>query len=262
MNKKYNVKFGFIPDLPDIRDKYFKVSWWDWLWGKAIPDKIDLRDKFIPCQSQGDLGSCTSFSSLAAAGYLDVLAEKPFGEYSHLFQYYNTREDKNNDTGGSIRSAFKAMNKFGVCHETLWPYDISRFTEEPPAPCYKEGETRQVIQYSRVNQGKDLRVILAQGFPIVYGQSLYGSFMDTGQNGIVRVPDKSKESVIGGHALCIVGYFTDIKCFIVRNSWGRGFGLNGYCLIPFSMIEDENQCCDFWVAKIIEEPEFASKKVV
>lgn len=35
----------------------------------------------------------------------------------------------------------------------------------------------------------------------------------------------------GGHAMCIVGYTKE--GFILRNSWGRNWGDNGYCIFPY-----------------------------
>ena len=36
----------------------------------------------------------------------------------------------------------------------------------------------------------------------------------------------------GGHAIAIVGY--DKDGLIIRNSWGKSFGNNGYCHMPYS----------------------------
>ena len=37
--------------------------------------------------------------------------------------------------------------------------------------------------------------------------------------------------------LLIVGYDLDEKAYIVRNSWGAGYGQNGYINIPFAVME-------------------------
>jgi len=38
--------------------------------------------------------------------------------------------------------------------------------------------------------------------------------------------------VIGMHSMCIVGYNKD--GFILRNSWGTGWGDKGYCIFPYT----------------------------
>ena len=38
--------------------------------------------------------------------------------------------------------------------------------------------------------------------------------------------------------MVVVGYSDDTKFFLVRNSWGKHFGDDGYCYIPYSYISD------------------------
>jgi C1A family cysteine protease len=45
----------------------------------------------------------------------------------------------------------------------------------------------------------------------------------------------------GGHAVSIVGY--NDEGFILRNSWGRTYGDNGYSVIPY---EDFNKFMEIW----------------
>src|SRR5437762_2552784 len=48
-------KFGWVPDLPDVRD--FKFSELE-VPTKPLPAKVDLRDTCSPIEDQGILGSC------------------------------------------------------------------------------------------------------------------------------------------------------------------------------------------------------------
>ena len=66
------------------------------------------------------------------------------------------------------------------------------------------------------------------GTPFVFGFTAYESLESSAvaKSGIVPMPGKD-ESVIGGHAVCAVGYDDSKNVFIVRNSWGIGLG-NGW----------------------------------
>lgn len=50
-----------------------------------------------------------------------------------------------------------------------------------------------------------------------------------------------------GHAMPCIGYIEKEKVFIVRNSWGKHWGDNGYCyipdkyLIPFTLVATVGQ---------------------
>lgn len=52
---------------------------------------------------------------------------------------------------------------------------------------------------------------------------------------------KANDELQGYHAIAIVGY--DKTGFIIRNSWGTGFGKNGYTTLPY---EDVNKFVELW----------------
>ena len=58
MNRKIK-KYGWRPQLPDIRDKVFKLTA-----PIPVPDKVDLSVDLAmpPVYDQGDVGSCTANS--------------------------------------------------------------------------------------------------------------------------------------------------------------------------------------------------------
>ena len=67
---------------------------------------------------------------------------------SRLFIYYNEREMEHtvySDSGARIRDGIKSVNKQGVCPETVWPYDIEKFTDKPPQDCYKDALNHQLL---------------------------------------------------------------------------------------------------------------------
>ena len=57
---------------------------------------------------------------------------------------------------------------------------------------------------------------------------------------------------MGGHAVLAVGYDDATSRFIVRNSWGDGWGLAGYFTIPYDYLTNPDLACDFWAIKLIE----------
>ena len=149
------------------------------------------------------------------------------------------------------RDGIKSVSKDGAPHETLWPYDISQFTTKPSAAAYKDALKHRAILYQRLTQTVDqLKGCLASGYPFVFGFSVYESFESqaVAKSGKVPMP-KAKEKQIGGHAVLAVGYDDASKRFIVRNSWGTGWGLAGYFTIPYAYLTDTNLADDFWTIK-------------
>jgi C1A family cysteine protease len=88
---------------------------------------------------------------------------------------------------------------------------------------------------------------LAEGFPFIFGFSVYDSFesQEVSRTGIVPLP-RDSESFLGGHAVLAVGYDQIKRHFIVRNSWGE-WGDKGYCYMPFSYLTNPGLASDFWV---------------
>ncbi len=242
-------QYGWVPDIPDYRDFPFKRV----KPRVKIPDKVDLRGKCSSVEDQGTLGSCTANAGVAVYEYLETVQNMPFDDKSRLFLYWNTRSIQGTtgeDSGASIRDTIKALAKWGVCPEKSWPYTISKFKTKPPRPCYTDAAKHKIISYERLNTLNDMLGCLADGFIFEFGFSVYESFESdkVKKTGIVPIP-KKKEQLLGGHAVCGVGYDQKKKWLICRNSWGVEFGDKGYFYLPFDYVTDRNLSDDFWVVR-------------
>ena len=160
----------------------------------------------------------------------------------------------NTDNGAEIRDGIKSVNKQGVCPEKMLPYNIYRFADKPSAACYKAALNHQVLSYHRVQRTlEQMRGCLAEGFPFVFGFTVYDSFESktVEKTGKLNMPKKN-ETIVGGHAVLAVGYNNTAKRFIVRNSWGSDWGLKGYFTMPFEYLTEENLSDDFWTIRVVE----------
>jgi C1A family cysteine protease len=242
--------YGWVPDLPDQRD---------FLYGalrkapRALPASTDLRNHCSPVENQGNLGSCTGNALAGAVEFLERKDGVAFENVSRLFIYYNERvieHTVSQDAGAMIRDGIKSLVKQGVCAETRWPYVVSKFAVKPSAGCYKEALTHQVVAYARLLTLQDMRACLADGYPFVFGITVYDSFESSqvAKTGVVPMP-KSSEKVLGGHAIMAVGYNDIQKRFLIRNSWGTGWGMKGYFTIPYDYVGNRNLADDFWTIR-------------
>ena len=55
--------------------------------------------------------------------------------------------------------------------------------------------------------------------------------------------------IVGGHAVMAVGYDDSKQQFIIRNSWGTGWGKKGYFRMPYAYLTDPNLADDFWTIR-------------
>ena len=255
--------YGWAPDLPDHRDFLYAVPP---VTAAALPPSVDLRPGCPPVYDQGQLGSCTA-NAIAGAIEFDQIKEKlPEFTPSRLFIYYNERvieHDVQSDNGAQIRDGIKSVAAQGVCAETSWPYSDQNtdpkpcpkcpYAKKPSQSCYNEAKNHTVKLYQRLTPILGtLKGCLASGYPFVFGFTVYESFesQQVAQTGIVPMPAAS-EKVVGGHAVVGVGYDDSKQQFIVRNSWGTGWGIKGYFMMPYAYLTNSNLADDFWTIRTV-----------
>lgn len=246
-SSELQYSFGYKRDKVDERDLFHKNY-------KETEDiLIDLRSKYPPIYNQGNLGSCTA-NAIAFAYQFDEIKQKEESVFmpSRLFIYYNERNMEGNissDSGAEIRDGIKTINKIGVCDEVTWPYDMSKYTEKPSEKAYKEAENHHSVKYKRVQQDiKQIKGVLKSRLPIIFGFKVFENFMNIGNSGMMPKP---KGKIIGSHAVSIVGYDDTKKLIIVRNSWGKEWGNNGYFYAPYKFITNTDMCSDLWTVETV-----------
>lgn len=204
---------------------------------------VDLRPLTSPVEDQIDLGSCTGSALTSAYELLVKLKQsEKFVELSRLFVYYNARLIENTvdvDSGAYMRDGIKALRKYGVCREELWPYKTEEFATQPTQECYGDATSRSIKNYRRLATVNDILDALNNNQPVVFGMAVYDSFMDIDvYNPTIQMPNFDEQS-IGGHAMLMVGYNLSKKLFLAQNSFGTSWGDGGFCWMPFNYVRQE-----------------------
>lgn len=249
-------RYGWRKQLPDHRDFKFSANF-----GVLanLPPLVDLRPQDVPIVDQGQLGSCTVNALADLLDFDRKLQGGPLDPRSRLQAYYDVlalEGNTGNDAGAEIRDVIKCAVKIGVGAERLWPYDISKFAVKPPPEVYADAAKNQVLTYSAVSQNLcQMKAVVAQGRPFEIGFSVFDSFesLAVERTGIVPMPDPS-ESLLGGHAVCVMGYDDSKRWFIMRNSWGTSWGDAGYFYMPYEYLLNADLSSDFWNVQTVEQP--------
>ena len=214
---------------------------------------VDLRQWASPVEDQLHLGSCVGQAIVGAFELMvNKLYPEQFVDLSRLFVYYNARlldNWQNEDVGAYVRDGIKSVAQWGVCNETIWPYLVERFADAPSIESYMDAKNRIIKRYYRVKTLEDCVNALNYNYPVVISMHVFNSFYDLELPGrtVLSMPT-SWESLIGGHAVTLVGYDYNKKQFMVRNSFGEYWGDRGYFLMPFEYAEKYTM--DNWIFDI------------
>jgi len=221
---------------------------------------IDYTSEMSPVKNQGSLGSCVGFAVVAMKEWQEqqehlqeLLEGKKYKrkskhyDLSEQWMYYKCKEIDYwpNEEGTSIRFAMKILNKVGVPCEKAWPYNAS-YVGKPKRWANLVSKWSLGGEYIRMRTPEDIINSLGNNGPLPIGIAVYKEMFYTTSNGIIKYP-VDPDTCYGGHAICLVGWNPEIKMFKFKNSWGTGWGQNGYGYLPYNYIKDF--CWDAWEIK-------------
>ena len=253
---------GWLPEPEDDRDYDAPQKLSAAL--KSSPSKggathIIDQSKFTPIKNQSSIGACTAFAGCAQLEYYVKRKTNQDVDLSELFLYLETRRNlgwEKEDTGAYLRTVMKTMASIGTCLEKHWPYDIKKFTENPPAHVYPRADDYKADSYFKIDKKQynkkqvldRIRSALNRDLPLIFGFTCYQSALSQARkNGEIPYPTKQDEQS-GGHAVLLVGYDDTMiiknkddgskttGAFIIRNSWGDKWGDKGRGYIPYSYL--------------------------
>lgn len=271
-----DYKTNLQPDEPDVRDYGVTFSTPSFI-GKLLkassapipPPMVDMRPQCPPIENQGLIGSCSAFATCVCHEIKQAQAKKLPIILSKLFTYYHARKAINKqdeDSGSHLRDNVKSLGTLGSPPQSAYPYDTKRWKDEPALTLHELARPNRINLYARVQQVQaQLEACLADGNPIICGLMLYQSFYNRGgvaRTGLITIPNIKNEAFRGGHAVAIVGYDQRRKLYLMRNSWGTGWGQKGYAWIPYAYVHDKRLCFDLWMIKSKHEVTGSSKVLI
>jgi hypothetical protein len=225
------IRRGWLPDKLDNRDQIYspQISI-----AHSLPESVDLRASCPPMYEDQIGGTCTAYAVAAAVQFANLKAGLPAYQPSALYIYFFARVlgQPVEEEGCSTRDAIKAVNRYGAPPEYLWPNDYDPSVFPDPSIMDLAGMD-MVTSYARVPPTLGMmRSCLAEGYPFVFGIPTFGSWQHQTD---IPMP-ASSDAYTANHAMLAVGYDDRTQRFVVRNSWGLGWGDSGYGTIPYDYL--------------------------
>lgn len=242
---------GWKRDEIDDRDFLFGLTYGA---EPDAPESFDLSIHVPQILDQGNLGSCVANSICYATMIRDHMAGRNCAPMSRLFAWWHSRNqhgDSGNNTGTYIRTCIKVLNVLGRPPEAAWPYDESKAFVKPSLWATGAAYDRRAMEYTRIDgigeqRKAQIKASISSGRPVVFGTLVSQEF--TQYSGGNKIWDAPTKRIVGGHAMCAVGYSGDaVK---VVNSWGTWWGDQGYGLISWDAMNSPMMTSDLWSISI------------
>lgn len=214
----------------------------------------DNRVYCTPITDQASCGSCTAFG-LVSAWEEKLKKEKGITvDLSERHLFFCAGGGCN--TGNTVdKTLSRAM--VGVALETCLPYGNSASGVDHKCA---EGITctdwwthgKKIKSWVRTYDDDGIKQKLDAGKAFSCTMMIYQSFM----NYVSGVYHKlANDPFMGGHMMAIVGYDDSKSAWLVRNSWGTGWGMLGYIWVGYKECGIENDIVDFELDDALPEPE-------
>lgn len=213
----------------------------------AVPVSFDWRDidgkgtsYVTPIRNQRSCGSCWAFAATAALeSYTLMTQNMPNFNLDLAEQILVSCYNLDGCSGGSPSGASSYIRSTGLPLESCFLYTafdaqdgVNSVACTQACPSW-QGSTYKILNYGSVSATVSaIKEALVTYGPLVTTFSVYADFFSY-NGGIYSYTSGTYQ---GGHAVLIVGYDDANQCFIVKNSWGTGWGEAGYFRIAFSQM--------------------------
>lgn len=147
------------------------------------------------------------------------IASKEFDEYT---TWPSTFAE---EAGTSIKSALSVAGKWGCAKELTIPFEGGFYSGELNNLFFESMQFR-INTYIRIHSIEDWKKVLLRYGPLAIRLEVDTTFAFATQQ--TSRLEKYQGASGGGHALAVVGYCNHGEVFILRNSWGTGWGDGGY----------------------------------
>ena len=145
----------------------------------------------------------------------------------------------------TARDLMRILQKTGVCHEKTYPYGKIELPSEISTKAKDEAGQYKIKTYGQISSVNNLRYLLWQAKtqpkktadrgPVLVLVPCYNW-----ERRDMWVPTTKEEQEAyerddaPGHAFLCMGYDDHKEAFLFRNSWGQGWGLDGYVWFNYS----------------------------
>ena len=203
-------------------------------------NSLDLRQPWWDVGDQKNTGSCVGWGSTdSVARYMFVKANR-LAQTAKLSPRFTWMASKETDTlvsrpetmleeaGTTLKAAVDILRNYGAALETMLPFAINTtmYTGDENVFFATCAQHKIAAYYNLQRNLANWKSWLGQHGPIIVGLNVDHTWDNATATG-GKLDTFLPNTVRGGHCVACVGYTADNR-YIIRNSWGTGWGDHGY----------------------------------
>jgi C1A family cysteine protease len=193
---------------------------------------VNGQNYVTPVRDQGGCGSCVAFGSAAAVeGTFQVQRGNPNSgidlSEAQLFYCYAAQDGMNCESGWWPDNAYKHIQTQGVTTEQYFPYSAGDQACSP-----QQGYDSALLFINGFHTEVDVTAMkdwIANVGAVATCFTVYDDFFYYAGG----IYSRTSDQVAGGHCVCIVGFDDNQNYWVAKNSWGTGWGEQGFFRIAY-----------------------------
>lgn len=216
---------------------------------EVLPKKFTLQVPLV--RHQGYSSHCVSFAG-ASMAYCDALTRHGKSnvlspEYTH--KYCKDIDNLPNAMGTTLEAWCKVITKYGVCDESLYPFDdslarVGQFNEITDG-MIKNAVKNKVTSYARISEVDKVKDAIVNQNGAIVGMRIFSTF-DSNKKGYILPPPKTPNAKYYGlHCMFICGYDDEHEAtlegitykgfFKIMDSYGTNEGSYGFRYLAYDL---------------------------
>jgi hypothetical protein len=203
-----------------------------------VPAAKDLRSSWWRVADQGSTGSCVGWACADSVLRWHFVKAGKIAQADKLSPRFAWMASKETDPfitrpttfieaeGTSLKAARDIARKFGAVRDSVLPFGSGKLYQGQASTFYAIAAQLKILAYFNLGRSHTIwRIWLATKGPILTRLNVDATWYDAGETG-GNLDAYQPATTRGGHAVALVGYRPGR--FIVRNSWGTGWGDGGF----------------------------------
>jgi C1A family cysteine protease len=186
-----------------------------------LPSTLDLRNDLNGVVNQGSNPTCAAQTARCIKEWQEKKEIDVSSSFSHWYVYDNRKNYPNNGMYG--RDVMDILLKKGCCLKSDYNSGGNKGTSQKVDDLAKNYKIKSYAKITTIDGVKNALYL--------YGPC-YISFRTYNSGPSFWKPINKDDKIRGGHAVTIVGY--NKTGFILRNSWGKTWGNEGYTIFPYN----------------------------